>query len=385
MSTSMESIEAVVIGAGAVGLAIARELALAGREVLILEREEGIATGTSSRNSEVIHAGIYYPPGSLKARFCVAGKKALYAFCQDHGVPHKRIEKLIVASREEEVAGLGPLAERAKANGVDDLEWLEGPAARRLEPAVRAVAALRSPSTGIVDSHAFLLALQGAAETAGAVLAIHSPVSSITVEEGGGFTIAIAGQDPMRLRCEVLVNAAGLHAPAVAGVIDGLAPAHVPQSWFAKGNYFSLAGRAPFSRLIYPVPTPGGLGTHLTLDMAGRARFGPDVEWLETRDPDDIDYAVDPERSASFYEAVRHYWPDLEDGALTPDFAGARPKLNPQGQRAADFVVQGSEVHGLPGLVNLFGIESPGLTSSLALAAAVAAQLSGADPVVRVA
>lgn len=367
----MESVESIVVGAGAVGLAVARRLAQSGREVLILEREAGIAAGTSSRNSEVIHAGIYYPPGSLKARLCVAGKHALYAYCADHGVPHRRIEKLIVATCEEEVAALKPLAERARANGVDDLEWLDGPAARRLEPAARIAAALRSPSTGILDSHAYMLALQGDAEAAGAMLATHSPIEAVRAEPGG-FLVEVGGAEPMTLRCRALVNAAGLLAPALARRIEGLAPRFVPRCWIAKGNYFGLAGKAPFTRLIYPVPTPGGLGIHLTLDLVGRARFGPDVEWLESDDPDAVDYAVDPARAESFYQAVRRYWPDLPDGALTPDFAGARPKLSPKGAPAADFAIQGPAEHGLAGLVNLFGIESPGLTSSLAIAEAVA-------------
>lgn len=372
----METVETVVVGAGVVGLAVARALARSGREVLILEREAGIAAGISSRNSEIIHAGIYYPPGSLKARLCVAGKKALYAFCVSHGVPHKRIEKLIVATDETEAEALGPLAERARANGVDDLEWLDGPAARRLEPAGNIVAALRSPSTGIVDSHAFLLALQGDAEAAGAMVATCSPIESLRAETDG-FTLRVGGEAAMALGCRELVNAAGLQAPGLAAAMEGLDPRFVPETWFAKGNYFGLTGRAPFTRLIYPVPVAGGLGTHLTLDMGGRARFGPDVEWLETRDPDAIDYAVDPARGESFYAAIRRYWPDLEAGALTPDFAGVRPKLKAPGSPAADFVIQGPAGHGHAGLVNLFGIESPGLTSALAIAEAVLRHLAG--------
>ncbi len=370
----MERVETLVVGAGAVGLAVARALAMAGKEVLVLERESTLGSGISSRNSEVIHAGIYYPTDSLKARVCLAGRDALYRFCAARGVPHKRIEKLIVATDESEVASLEPLAERARANGVCDLEWLDGPAARRLEPAGNFVAALRSPSTGIVDSHAFYLAMLGEAEACGAMVAFRSPVARAGAV-ADGFRVEVGGDEPITLHCRELVNAAGLYAPALAGRIEGLPTHFVPKSRLAKGNYFALSGRAPFTRLIYPVPAPGGLGIHLTLDLAGQARFGPDVEWLPGSKPSDQDYVVDPDRADQFYAAIRRYWPGLEDGRLHPDFAGIRPKLHGPGEPAADFVIQGPRDHGLPGLVNLFGIESPGLTSSLAIAEEVAQRL----------
>jgi L-2-hydroxyglutarate oxidase LhgO len=358
----VESVECVVVGAGVVGLAVARALALAGREVLVLEAAEGIGTETSSRNSEVIHAGIYYTAGSLMARTCVAGKRMLYAYCAERGVPHRNCGKLIVATNEEEAGRLEAIRARAAANGVDDLRLIPAAEAKAMEPALRCTAALVSPSTGIVDSHAYMLALQGDAENAGAVFAFRAPVEHGRVGEAG-ITLRVGGAEPMELGCRLLVNAAGLHAPRLARSLEGMPAEHVPQAYFAKGNYFTLAGRSPFSRLIYPVPVPGGLGTHLTLDLAGQARFGPDVEWV-----DRLDYTVDPRRADSFYAAIRRWWPELPDGALMPGYAGIRPKIVPPGAPAQDFVVQGRAVHGVPGLVNLFGIESPGLTASLALA-----------------
>jgi L-2-hydroxyglutarate oxidase LhgO len=373
----LEDVDVVVVGAGVVGLAAARALALAGREVLVLDAAEGIGTETSSRNSEVIHAGIYYPAGSLIARSCVEGKHRLYRYCAERGVPHRNCGKLIVATTEEEAGRLEGIKARAAANGVPDLRLLTRDQALAMEPALHCTAALHSPSTGIVDSHAFMLALQGDAENAGAIFAFHAPV------EGGratadGIEIEVGGAEPMSLRARLLVNSAGLHAPRLARAIAGMPEAHIPAAYYAKGNYFTLTGRSPFSRLIYPVPVPGGLGTHLTIDLAGQARFGPDVEWVES-----IDYAVDPRRGDSFYAAIRRYWPDLPEGALAPAYSGIRPKTVPKGAPAQDFVVQGPALHGVPGLVHLFGIESPGLTASLALADHVleAAEIPVPEPV----
>lgn len=360
----METVECVVVGAGVVGLAVARALALTGREVLVLEAAEGIGTETSSRNSEVIHAGIYYPAGSLMARTCVEGKRRLYAYCAERGVPHSNCGKLIVATSEEEAGRLESIRARAAANGVDDLRLLSAAEAKAMEPALACTAALLSPSTGIVDSHGYMLALQGDAENAGAVFAFHAPVEGGRIVDDNAIELRVGGAEAMELRCRLLVNSAGLHAPALARRIEGMPAQHVPGSYYAKGNYFTLTGRSPFSRLIYPVPVPGGLGTHLTIDLAGQARFGPDVEWVEHP----LDYTVDPRRGDSFYAAIRRYWPGLPDGALQPGYSGIRPKIVPPSVAVQDFLVQGSATHGVPGLVNLFGIESPGLTASLALA-----------------
>jgi len=358
----LEEVECIVVGAGVVGLAVARALALAGREVIILEAAEGIGTETSSRNSEVIHAGIYYPAGSFMARFCVAGRKALYEYCAEKGVPHLNCGKLIVATNAEEDAMLAGIKRRAEVNGVEGMRVLSAAEAIAMEPNLRCTSALFSPVTGVIDSHAFMLALQGDAENAGAVSVFLSPViGGRTVL--GGIEIDVGGADPTTLRCHLLVNSTGLHAPGFAGRIAGMPRERIPNAYFAKGNYFSLLGRSPFSRLIYPVPVPGGLGVHLTIDLGGQARFGPDVQWIDT-----IDYTVDPARAISFYAAVRKYWPDLKDGAIQPGYAGIRPKIVPAGAPAQDFVVQGPQTHGIPGLINLFGIESPGLTASLALA-----------------
>ena len=358
----MEQIECVVIGAGVVGLAVARALAEAGRDVLVLEAAEGIGTETSSRNSEVIHAGIYYPRGSLMARLCVQGKKMLYAFCAEHGVAHRNCGKLIVATDAAEVEKLAGIRAGAAANGVDDLRLLTPAQARDMEPALACTAALLSPSTGIVDSHAYMLALQGAAEAAGALFAFHAPVTGGQAA-GDGVELEVGGAEPMRLAARLVVNAAGLHAPAVARRLRGMPAQLVPTQYYAKGNYFVLAGRNPFGRLIYPVPVPGGLGVHLTIDLAGQARFGPDVEWVPAPD-----YGVDPGRADSFYAAIRRYWPALPDGALQPGYAGVRPKIVPPAVAKQDFVVQGPAAHGVAGLINLFGIESPGLTAAIALA-----------------
>ena len=358
----MDKVDCVVVGAGVVGLAVARRLAQAGREVILLEAAEGIGTVTSSRNSEVIHAGIYYPAGSLMARMCVAGKRALYAYCREHGIPHRNCGKLIVATTPKETSRLQSIRAHAEANGVNDLQTLSGDAARALEPALNCDAALLSPSTGIIDSHAFMLALQGDAENAGAVPVFFSPVIGGRAVRGG-VEIDVGGSEPMSLWCRLLVNSTGLHAPGLASRFVGMPRDRVPDAYFAKGNYFTLSGRSPFSRLIYPVPVPGGLGVHLTIDLGGQARFGPDVQWIDT-----IDYTVDPTRADSFYAAVRKYWPDLKDGALQPGYSGIRPKIVPRGAPAQDFVVQGPQTHGVPGLINLFGIESPGLTASMSLA-----------------
>ena len=365
----MDEFDCAVIGAGVVGLAVARALALRGREVIVLESEGAIGTGTSSRNSEVIHAGIYYPQGSLKAQLCVEGKQRLYAYAEERGLPHRRCGKLIVATSAAQVGQLEAIAAKARANGVDDLVPLSRAQARAMEPALECLAALHSPSTGIVDSHALMLSLQGDLEHAGGVLALKSCVIGA---ECGGTGIVLKSADGTALRCNSVVNAAGLAAPLLARQFDGLPAAAVPRAWFAKGSYFTLAGRAPFSRLIYPVPEAAGLGVHLTLDLGGQAKFGPDVQWVAS--PDDL--VVDPARGDGFYAEVRKYWPALPDGALLPGYAGIRPKISGPGEAAADFMIQGPEAHGVPGLVNLFGIESPGLTSSLAIGRCVGDLLS---------
>jgi L-2-hydroxyglutarate oxidase LhgO len=358
----MDEVECVVVGAGVIGLAVARALALAGIEVLVLEQAYTIGFETSSRNSEVIHGGLYYPVGSLKARSCVEGRRRLYGYCREHGVPHARLGKLVVATSHAEIAGLEKIACTARGNGVDDLEWLDPKQARQLEPALNCVAALLSPSTGIIDSHALMLAYQGDAEAAGAIVVLRTPVLCGSVCHDG-FELAIGGDQPTGIRCRSLINAAGLHAPALARMIEGIPPETIPPAYFCRGIYFTLSGRAPFHRLIYPVPVAGGLGVHITLDLAGQARFGPDVEWVSS-----IDYTVEPARGEVFYAAIRTYWPGLPDGALQPGYAGIRPKISGPAEPAADFLVQGPDAHGVPGLVNLYGIESPGLTSALPLA-----------------
>jgi L-2-hydroxyglutarate oxidase LhgO len=358
----MDRVECVVIGAGVIGLAVARRLAQSGREVVVLEAAEGIGTVTSSRNSEVIHAGIYYKAGSWMARMCVSGKHALYVYCADHGIPHRNCGKLIVATTPKETEKLQSIRAHAEANGVLDMQTLSGEAARALEPALNCDAALLSPSTGIIDSHAYMLALRGDAEDAGTAFAFHTPLLRGKAK-AGNIELDAGGDAPMTLECRLLINAAGLEAPATARRIEGMPPELVPQAYLAKGNYFSCSAKAPFSHLIYPVPEPGGLGVHLTLDMAGQARFGPDVEWV-----DHIDYAVDPARAERFYPAIRKYWPTLPDGVLMPSYSGMRPKIVPPAVASQDFLIQGPRDHGVAGLINLFGIESPGLTSSLAIA-----------------
>lgn len=364
----MDEFDCAVIGAGVVGLAVARALALAGREVIVLEAEGAIGTGTSSRNSEVIHAGIYYPEGSLKARLCVEGKQLLYEYLEQRGLPHRRCGKLIVATTPAQAPELDVIAAKARANGVHDLALLTREQAQAMEPQLECVAALHSPSTGIVDSHALMLSLQGDLEGAGGMLALKSPVARAQCADDA---IVLVAEDGTALRCRSVVNAAGLGAPALARRFEGLPASAVPAARFAKGNYFTLAGRAPFSRLIYPVPEAAGLGVHLTLDLGGQAKFGPDVEWVDSP----ADLVVDPRRGEGFYAEVRKYWPALADGALVPGYAGIRPKISGPGEPARDFLIEGPAAHGVAGLVNLFGIESPGLTSSLAIGRHVAALL----------
>jgi L-2-hydroxyglutarate oxidase LhgO len=374
----MEHIDALVVGAGVVGLAVARALARDGREVIVVERAEGIGTGTSSRHSEVIHAGLYYPPGSLKAQLCVEGREALYAYCAAHGIAHRRCGKLVVAVEDDEVPGLHKLQAQALANGVADAVLIDAGAARAMEPAVHCVAALHSPSTGIVDSHALMLALQGEAEDAGTLFAFHSAFDRAIVTREG-FEVHIGGAEPMTLAARTLVNTAGLHASRVAARIEGLPAAHVPRAHWCRGHYFALAGRAPFARLVYPMHNRAGLGTHFTLDLGGQGRFGPDVDWLPDPGPDAVeDYAVDASRAAAFARDIRRYWPALPEGALQPAYTGIRPKIVGPGEPAADFRIDGPAVHGVAGLVNLFGIESPGLTSSLAIGDLVARTLRDA-------
>jgi len=365
----MESVDAVVIGAGVVGLAVARELANAGREVLILEAESHFGTQTSSRNSEVIHAGIYYPTASLKARLCVQGREMLYRYCVERGVPHRQIGKVLVASTEDERTVLAKYAHQAAINGVM-LEPLDSAGVRSLEPEVKAVSGLWSPSTGIIDSHSLMLALLGDAQAHDAMLVVQTPVTGVRVVDRG-FELSTGGADPMRLRCRMLVNSAGLAAQQMAASIEGLAPQHVPPAYYAKGHYFSLAARAPFTHLVYPMPDEAGLGIHVTLDLAGRCKFGPDVtRWLSAPD-----YVFEDGLEPRFAAAIRRYWPGLPDGALQPDYTGVRPKVSGPRQAAGDFVLQGPGAHSVTGLVNLFGIESPGLTASLAIAREVASML----------
>lgn len=358
--------DCVVVGAGAVGLAVARSIALAGHEVVVAEAASAIGTGASSRNSEVIHAGIYYPTRSLKARLCVAGKHALHDYCRRKSVPHRRIGKLIVAVSDDEVDTLESYRVQAAANGVPDLRWVEREELAELEPELRAVRGLFSPSTGILDSHAYLLALRGDFEDAGGMIAFGSPVDGAR-QTSDGFEVLVGDA---RVRCRRLINAAGIDAPAVARNIDGLDASLVPKGWLAKGHYYHLAGKSPFTHLVYPQAGDGGLGVHVTLDMAGGVRFGPDVRWI-----DEPDYDFDDSRREEFFAAIRRYYPGLDETKLQPAYTGIRPKIVGPGEPAADFLIQGPQAHGLPGLVNLFGIESPGLTASLAIGDEVLALL----------
>jgi len=367
----IQRVGCVIIGAGVIGLAVARRLAMAGIEVIALEAAATIGTQTSSRNSEIIHAGIYYPTGSLKAKYCVEGRRDLYDYCESHGVDHRRCGKFIVATRAEEIPGLERLHRQAAANGVADLEWCTPAQVHEFEPAVYCTAALWSPSTGIIDSHGLMLAYQADAEAAGAQFAFHSPVSSGRIEDDG-LLLSVHGDEPLDIKADLVINAAGLQAGKVAQGLLGLESGFVPPIHYAKGSYFSVAGKPPFSRPIYPLPDEASLGIHATVDRGGQVRFGPDVEWI-----DHIDYAVDPQRAKQFYRAVRKYYPALGDGTLVPAFCGIRPKLSAPGEAAADFVIQGPATHGVNGLVNLFGIDSPGLTASLAIAEGVADMLIG--------
>ena len=359
--------DCTIAGAGIVGTAIAREMATRGHSVLLLEEQPAPGTITSARNSGVIHAGLYYPPGSLRARLCVTGRRALYAFCHAHAVDAVACGKLVVATEPAEIPGLHALAARAAANGVEDLHILTAGQAHAMEPQLRCAAALWSPVTGIVDTHALLLALLGHAQDHGAILATRTKLSRVT-QSGAGFTLHTGGDDTVTTR--LLINAAGHGACALARNIEGLDPCHVPMAYLSKGSYFTLTGKSPFTRLVYPMPIPGGAGVHLTLDLGGQARFGPDVQSVET-----FNYTVDPARADAFYAAIRRYWPALPDHALQPGYAGIRPKIVPANQ-AQDFVIQGPETHRIPGLVNLFGIESPGLTSCLAIATETADTIS---------
>ena len=358
-----------MIGAGVVGLAVARELSLLGREVLVLEAAGAIGTGTSSRNSEIIHAGIYYDTGSLKAQLCVAGKNSLYDYCEMHGVPHRKCGKFIVATDERQLSELETLQKKAAENGVLDLKFFSPDEVRELEPAVECVGALHSPSTGIVDSHSLMLAYQGEAEDAGALVVLNSPVLSGRIQEGKVF-LTIGSDEQFEISASLVINSAGLYATQVARQIKGLKQRYIPPTYFAKGNYYTLIGRPPFSRPIYPIPEKAGLGVHVTVDLAGQVRFGPDVEWI-----DELNYDVDPTRADSFYKAVRKYFPALEDGAIQPSYSGIRPKIQGPGENSVDFLIQGPETHGVEGFVNLFGIESPGLTASLPIARHVSACL----------
>ena len=366
----MEQVDCVVIGAGVVGLAVAREMALQGRETILLEREGSFGTISSARNSEVIHAGIYYPKDSLKAKLCVEGNRLLYEYCRTHQVGTQPYGKLIVAD-DSQMDDLQAILYKAQNNGVPEINMISGEEAKQLEPKLKCSAAILSASTGIVDSHGFMLSLLGGFEDAGGMIAYHSPLISAKpvghVAEGG-FELTIGGPDSMKLQSKLLINCAGMSAPAVAQKIEGIEKDQIPKAYFAKGNYFSLSGKSPFTHLIYPIPEPGGLGVHLTLDMAGQAKFGPDVEWLDIESEEQIDYTVDAKRGEGFYAAVRKYWPDLKDNALQPDYSGVRAKIVPPNTPAGDFCFNTPQDHGLQGLYNLYGFESPGLTSSIAIA-----------------
>jgi len=367
MPAEVYEIECLVIGAGVVGLACAAELARLGRDVLVVEAAPAYGTGVSARNSEVIHAGIYYPTDSMRRRFCVDGRRKLYAYAASRNIAHRKCGKLIVATTMSEEAKIAELYERACANEVENMSLLTGKQARDLEPNLHCVGAALSPESGIVDARGLMTSLLGDLESAGGALVLNTPFIGAAVRQQD-FEIRIGGDQPSRIRCRALINAAGLNAQRVARNIEGLASANVPELKLAKGNYFRCAGKPAFTRLIYPAPVEGGLGVHLTLDLGAGMRFGPDVEWLSSSDPDAVDYNVDPQRGEAFYAAIRRYWPALQDGALAPDYCGCRPKLSGPGEATADFRVDGAAVHKIQGLVNCFGIESPGLTASLAIA-----------------
>jgi L-2-hydroxyglutarate oxidase LhgO len=366
-----ELMQVLVVGAGVVGLAVARAAALAGHDVVVAEAASAMGTGISSRNSEVIHAGLYYPTGSLRAYHCPRGRRMLYDFCASHGVPHRKCGKLVVATNAGEVERLAPLHKQAQVNGVEGVELIDAAAAKRLEPALACVAAMHSPETGIIDSHRYMLALRGDLEDRGGMVAFASPIERLKPAPGGGWDAEVGGSEPQWLSFDAVVNCAGLGAQRLARATEGYPPERVPRLVFAKGNYFGFAGRPVFSRLIYPVPVPGGLGVHVTLDLAGRMRFGPDVEWIERED-----YDVDASRALAFYRRIRDYWPGLPDNSLAPDYCGIRPKLTGPGEAAADFMIERPAQHGLSRMVHLFGIESPGLTCTLSLAEEVVSCLS---------
>ncbi|WP_353426634.1 NAD(P)/FAD-dependent oxidoreductase [Polynucleobacter sp. MWH-UH19D] len=374
----MEQVDCVVIGAGVVGLAVAREMALQGRETILLERENAFGTISSARNSEVIHAGIYYPKDSLKAKLCVQGNHLLYEYCRDHQVATQPYGKLIVASDEAQIDDLRAILYKAQNNGVPEIKFISGEEAKALEPNLKCSAAILSSTTGIVDSHGYMLSLLGGFEDAGGMVAYQSPLISakpIGDKAQNGYLLEVGGADGMQIQTQLLINCAGISAPAVAQKIEGLSKEQIPKAYFAKGNYFSLSGKSPFNHLIYPIPEPGGLGVHLTLDMGGQAKFGPDVEWLNIDLEDQIDYTVDPKRGDGFYEAVRRYWPGLKDGSLQPDYSGVRAKIVPPNSPAGDFCFSTPQEHKMQGLYNLYGFESPGLTSSLAIARYLEAQI----------
>ena len=367
----MDRVDCVVIGAGVIGLAVAREMALQGRETILLERESTFGTISSARNSEVIHAGIYYPKDSLKAKLCVEGNRMLYEYCRTHHVATQPYGKLIVASDDSQLDDLQAILYKAQQNNVPEIKMITGEQAKSVEPELQCSAAVLSASTGIVDSHGFMLSLLGGFEDAGGMIAFQSPLISarpIGSKAQDGFELEIGGADGMKIQTKLLINCAGMSAPAIARKIESLSEEQVPKAYFAKGNYFSLSGKSPFKHLIYPIPEPGGLGVHLTLDMGGQAKFGPDVEWLEIDEENQIDYTVNPKRGDGFYAAVRKYWPGLKDNALQPDYSGVRAKIVPPNTPAGDFCFNTPKDHGLEGLFNLYGFESPGLTSSLAIA-----------------
>lgn len=366
----MSDLDCIVIGAGVIGLAIARALARDGRTVAILETERQFGLHTSSRNSEVIHAGIHYEPGSLKATLCVSGRDLLYRYCNRRGIEHRRCGKFTVATTHAQVGALDTIAANARANGVLDLEVIDAGYARRMEPSLHCLAALSSPSTGIIDSHGYLRSLLADAEGCGADIAYGTTVT--TLRPGpAGTVVYIEGEEAPAATARWIINAAGLQAHAVAAAIEGFPAQHIPQIHYAKGNYFTLSGRAPFKRLIYPVGEHGWLGIHMTIDLAGAARFGPDLEWIEA-----VDYAVSVAHAAQFYESIRQYWPTVERERLQPAYAGVRPKLTGPGEPPKDFLISGPQQHGIAGIINLFGMESPGLTSSLAIGDVVAAMVS---------